>query len=240
MASLERILSRVLPHRGDRTAAKVLVFLAVGPVLLSLVLWGFHGATAAQLTWSLRAGSWPYKTEGQPLRTQPGGDQLSSWYRTSLTEMPVDPWGEAYYVEGPNDDDTLVCSAGPNGVFEFGEGDDIRVAGFFFFGSAHLLILLVVGGVLSSLAGAVLYFAWRQALMPRSPRVEVELARAAVVSLPLVLGCLCLVFATDLDNVAAQLSFAYVSPRVAVACTATFVVYMIVFYMRIGRVRAGQ
>ncbi len=212
--------------------AAAFLALAFGPAALTLLLWVVPSPIAAQLTWSFRAGFWPYAVEGPAL----GPDQR--WHRTSPAE-PRDPWGEPYYVEDARDDDSRVCSAGRDRVFERGEGDDVQVAGFFFFGAAHLLVLLMVGGVLVSGALGLLYTAWRQARMPRSDRLEVELARSTVVSCPLLLGCLCLVFGLGLHRVAEQTTLAWVSPRLAVLCTVAFTVYLGVLYLRV-RPRAGS
>lgn len=219
----------LLPDPGDRRAAAGFLTLALGPVALTLVLGLVPGTVAAQLTWSLRAGSWPYATEG-PALSRPD----RSWYRTAPPE-PLDPWGSPYFVEDKSDDDTRVCSAGRNRVFELGEGDDVEVAGFFFLGAAQLLGLLMVLGGLSGAGGALLYAAWRQARLPRSPRVEVELARSAVISLPVLLACLCPLFSFGLHRVAEQTTQAWVSPRLALLGTVAFTVYLGVLYLRVRR-----
>lgn len=225
---LERLVSQVLPRRGDRIAAGALLVIALGPIVLLGVMWGIHDRASAQLRWIFgRVPRWPYPTAGGPLSG-------NLWYPTTH----VDPWGTPYVVEDPDDDDASVVSAGPNRTFELGKGDDIEVAGFFFLGVAHLLILLAVGGVLSSGAGALLYLAWRQAFLPRSPRLEVELARAAVISLPLLPAVLGLVFWLGLHRVAGRASLGHASPAIAVACTVAFVVYLAVLYLRIRRERA--
>lgn len=208
--------------------ATAFLALAFGPAALTLLLWVVPTPIAAQLTWSFRAGLWPHAVEGPAL----GPDRR--WHRTSPAE-PLDPWGEPYYVEDARDEDARVCSAGRDRVFERGEGDDVQVAGFFFLGAGHLLILLMVGGVLASAALGLLYTAWRQARTPRSDRLGVELARSAVVSCPLLLGCLCLVFGLGLHRVAERTSLAWVSPRLAVLCTVTFAVYVGVLYLRVRR-----
>lgn len=233
--TIEERLSRVLPLRSDRIAAKVLLVFALGPVFLLFLAWTFHGTSAAQLTWSLRGRrlGYPCATEGPALQDR-------QWYRIPRAASPEDPWGQVYFVEDPFDDDTRVCSAGRNGVLEFGDGDDIQVAGFFFFGAAHFWIFLVVCGVLFAGGGTFLYAAWRQALMPRSPVIGVELARAAFISLPIFVGSVCLVFAVDLDDMARRSSSTFVSPGVAVVCTVAFVVYLTVLWARIGRARTEQ
>lgn len=116
-----RAWRRLLPDAGDRRAAAAFLGLTLGPIALTLLLWAVPGPVAAQLTWSFRAGFWPYSTEGAAL--QP--DQR--WFRTS-PEEPLGPWGEPYFVESKNDDDSRVCSAGRDRVFELGEGDDVQGA----------------------------------------------------------------------------------------------------------------
>ncbi|MGE0709729.1 MAG: hypothetical protein AB7N76_22090 [Planctomycetota bacterium] len=208
----------------------MLAVVALVPFLVWATLWLVPGAVSAQLTWSFRAGPRPHATEGPALLAGEGG-RSGSWYRTSAA-LPRDPWGHPYYVEDPDDDEGEVVSAGPNGVCELGLGDDVRVAGFVFFGAATLLVVSCLGGVLLALAGALLWLAWRQAHQRRSPRAEVELARAAVVTLPFLSCCLCLAFDTDLDRWGGKLTRAWVPPRVAIAGTLAFLLYLLVLYAR--------
>ena len=219
---IESVVRRVLPRPADRTAAKGLAAVALAPILLLLLVWGWGGDAAAQLTWNLRADTQFFVAEDDP--------QLWEWYRTSF---PLDPWGHSYYVANrrPGNDDP-VFSVGPNGVFEGGDGDDVQVAGFFFFGAGFFLIFAAVGGVLSSLSGGFLYFAVRQAYMPRSSGLGVELARAAVIALPVFCCGLCVVFAIDLSAVSERLPFRVVPPGVAAAGTVGVVVYLWALHLR--------
>ncbi len=66
------------------------------------------------------------------------GDVYDNWVGPFFTEIPKDPWGNCYVMEGPigegcpgNPYGATVCSAGPDGVFEGWDspldsrGDDI-------------------------------------------------------------------------------------------------------------------
>lgn len=66
------------------------------------------------------------------------GNRYSGWFGPFLSEVPKDPWGNCYVMEGIIDEScsgdpngAKICSAGPNGTFQswngfpVSRGDDI-------------------------------------------------------------------------------------------------------------------
>jgi hypothetical protein len=146
---------------------------------------------------------------------------------------PFDRWGRPWVMVSTHlaDKTTIrerVYSSGPNGRFEWGEGDDIEVLDGTYY-SRTWWPLAVLAGVV-----AIPYFSIRVARLPRSPSVIGELIRASGASVaPIVLAYF--VIALGFPELDVAPSFVLVPGRVAVFFTASFIIWLAILLFRLRR-----
>jgi hypothetical protein len=242
------LVERLLPRPADRRVAKALGGLALAPLLLWVLAYVVPGPWSAEVRWtSLRRVGWPPATPVEPVdRPLPWGEEgeTQPWYPVEVPGAPRDPWGGVYYAETAvtDDGDVEVFSAGPDGVFDGGVGDDVQVAGFFFFGWEFFLFLGLLVGPGVAFTGGAFYLAKRQADAARSERLGVELVRAGVIAFPYACAACCLAgwaFAGVSRSSSPSLPFSAVHPAVAGMGTAGLLVYLFVLHHRARGAGAG-